>query len=126
MRRVRSHWQTRRRASRRSSSAGTQAVRSTRSCSARRPTAHILGGACVGLVVDRYHRVVDAPGLHVVDGAAVNANLGVNPSLTIAAQAERALSLWPNAGDRDERPPLGTPYVSLPGITPSRPAVPAG
>jgi cholesterol oxidase len=69
-------------------------------------TAHILGGACVGLVVDRFHRVLDAPGLHVVDGSAVNANLGVNPALTIAAQAERALSLWPRAGERDERPPL--------------------
>jgi len=33
-----------------------------------------------------------------LDGSAVNANLGVNPSLTIAAQAERACSLWPNAG----------------------------
>jgi cholesterol oxidase len=89
-------------------------------------TAHILGGACVGLVVDRYHRVLDAPGLHVVDGAAVNANLGVNPSLTIAAQAERACALWPNRGERDERPPLGAEYVRLEGIQPSRPAVPAG
>src|SRR5947208_5097466 len=123
MRRVRSHWQTRRRASRRSSSAGTQAVRSTRSCSARRPTAHILGGACVGTVVDRYHRVVDAPGLHVVDGAAVRANLGVNPSLTIAAQAERACALWPNVGDEDPRPPLGAPYVELARLTPRRAAV---
>jgi cholesterol oxidase len=58
-------------------------------------TAHILGGACVGTVCDRQHRVIDAPGLHVVDGAAVGANLGVNPSLTIAAQAERAMSFWP-------------------------------
>ncbi|HEY3182483.1 MAG TPA: GMC family oxidoreductase [Gaiellaceae bacterium] len=89
-------------------------------------TAHILGGACVGLVVDRYHRVADAPGLHVVDGSAVNANLGVNPSLTIAAQAERACALWPNRGERDERPPLGGDYVQLEGIRPSRPAVPAG
>ena len=68
-------------------------------------TAHILGGACVGLVVDRYHRVLGAPGLHVMDGAAVNANLGVNPSLTIAAQAERACALWPRAGETDARPP---------------------
>jgi cholesterol oxidase len=73
-------------------------------------TAHILGGACVGAVVDRYHRVTTAPGLHVLDGAAVNANLGVNPSLAIAAQAERACSFWPNAGDDDPRPPLGSPY----------------
>jgi cholesterol oxidase len=71
-------------------------------------TAHILGGACVGTVVDRYHRVVAAPGLHVVDGAAVNANLGVNPSLTIAAQAERATALWPSRGEEDPRPPLGS------------------
>ncbi|HEX7625445.1 MAG TPA: GMC family oxidoreductase [Gaiellaceae bacterium] len=89
-------------------------------------TAHILGGACVGSVVDRYHRVLEAPGLHVFDGAAVNANLGVNPSLTITAQAERACSLWPNAGDEDPRPELGAPYVSLAAISPRQPAVPAG
>jgi cholesterol oxidase len=89
-------------------------------------TAHILGGACVDAVVDRYHRVLDAPGLHVLDGSAVNANLGVNPSLTIAAQAERACSLWPNAGDEDPRPPLGAPYVRVDAVKPKRPAVPAG
>jgi cholesterol oxidase len=88
-------------------------------------TAHILGGACVGSVVDRYHRVLSAPGLHVLDGAAVNANLGVNPSLTIAAQAERACSLWPNAGEADPRPPLGQPYERIEWVTPRRPAVPA-
>jgi cholesterol oxidase len=89
-------------------------------------TAHILGGACVDTVVDRYHRVLDAPGVHVVDGAAVNANLGVNPALTIAAQAERALSFWPNAGDEDGRPPLGAPYRRLEAVSPRRPAVPTG
>jgi len=89
-------------------------------------TAHILGGACVGSVVDRYHRVLAAPGLHVLDGAAVNANLGVNPSLTIVAQAERACSLWPNAGEADPRPPLGEPYEQIDRVTPKRPAVPAG
>jgi cholesterol oxidase len=89
-------------------------------------TAHILGGACVGTVIDRYHRVLDAPGLHVLDGAAVNANLGVNPSLTIAAQAERACSLWPNLGDADPRPPLGAPYEQLQRVEPRTPAVPAG
>ncbi|HUZ82880.1 MAG TPA: GMC oxidoreductase, partial [Gaiellaceae bacterium] len=88
-------------------------------------TAHILGGACVGAVVDRYHRVLGAEGLHVVDGAAVNANLGVNPALTIAAQAERACSLWPNKGDDDPRPPLGSPYEVVEAVTPMRPAVPA-
>ena len=68
-------------------------------------TAHVLGGACIGTVIDEYHRVLTEPGLHVVDGSAVNANLGVNPSLTIAAQAERALSFWPRKGEPDPRPP---------------------
>ncbi len=89
-------------------------------------TAHILGGACVGAVVDRYHRVFSAPGLHILDGSAVNANLGVNPSLSIAAQAERACSFWPNAGDNDPRPELGAPYELVERVTPRRPAVPAG
>jgi cholesterol oxidase len=83
-------------------------------------TAHILGGAAVGTVLDRYHRVLGAPGLHVLDGSSVAANLGINPSLTIAAQAERACALWPNAGDEDLRGP-GKPEW----ITPRRPAVPA-
>jgi cholesterol oxidase len=73
----------------------------------RAMTAHVLGGCCVDRVVDRYHRVLTEPGLHVVDGSAVNANLGVNPALTIAAQAERALAFWPSKGAADRRPPLG-------------------
>jgi cholesterol oxidase len=94
-------------------------------------TAHFLGGAPIGDspdtgVIDAYHRVYGHPGLHVVDGAAVSANLGVNPSLTITAQAERALSFWPNAGDADPRPPLGAPYARLAPVPPRRPAVPTG
>ena len=63
-------------------------------------TAHILGGACMGSgpedgVVDQYNRVFGHPGLWVVDGASVPANLGVNPSLTIAAIAEHAMSVIP-------------------------------
>jgi cholesterol oxidase len=93
-------------------------------------TAHILGGAPIGAtaddgVIDAYHRVFGHPGLHVVDGAAVTANLGVNPSLTIAAQAERAVSMWPNRGEADPRPPLGEPYVPVPAVPPASPAVPA-
>ncbi len=93
-------------------------------------TAHILGGATIGDspetgVVDAYHRVFGCPGLHVVDGSAVPANLGVNPSLTITALAERAMSLWPNAGDPDARPPLGAGYRRLDPIAPRSPAVPA-
>jgi cholesterol oxidase len=81
----------------------------------RRPlTAHFLGGATIGAtaddgVVDGWQRVFGHPGLHVVDGSAVTANLGVNPSLTITAQAERAMSFWPNKGEPDPRPELGTP-----------------
>jgi len=93
-------------------------------------TAHILGGATIGEsaatgVVDPYHRVYGYAGLHVVDGAAVPANLGVNPSLTITAMAERAMSLWPNKGDEDPRPAPGTKYERLAPIPPQRPAVPA-
>lgn len=93
-------------------------------------TAHILGGAPIGAtpadgVVDGYHRVFGHPGLHVVDGAAVTANLGVNPSLTIAAQAERAVSMWPNRGEPDPRPPLGEPYRRVDPVPPANPAVPA-
>ncbi|MFG3557546.1 FAD-dependent oxidoreductase [Micromonospora sp. NPDC047557] len=92
-------------------------------------TAHILGGAVIGAteadgVIDPWHRVYGHPGLHVVDGAAVSANLGVNPSLTITAQAERAMSFWPNKGEEDPRPALGDPYRRLDAVPPRRPAVP--
>jgi cholesterol oxidase len=65
-------------------------------------TAHILGGCCMGSdpsrgVIDPSHQVFGYPGLYVVDGSAVSANPGVNPSLTITALAERALSLLPPA-----------------------------
>jgi cholesterol oxidase len=94
-------------------------------------TAHILGGAVIGAdatagVVDAYHRVYGHPGLHVVDGAAISANLGVNPSLTITAQAERAFAMWPNRGEPDPRPPLGALYEPVAPVRPASPAVPAG
>ena len=93
-------------------------------------TAHILGGAVISDspehgVIDPYHRVHGYPTLHVVDGAAISANLGVNPSLTITAQAERAMSLWPNHGEADKRPEQGAEYVRLDAVEPVRPAVPA-
>ncbi|MGF0118393.1 GMC family oxidoreductase N-terminal domain-containing protein [Promicromonospora sp. Marseille-Q5078] len=92
-------------------------------------TAHILGGCTIGDspgtgVVDPYHRVHGHPGLHVLDGASVTANLGVNPSLTITAQAERACALWPNQGDADTRPEPGTRYAVVPPTAPRRPVVP--
>jgi cholesterol oxidase len=92
-------------------------------------TAHIIGGCVIGDspdtgVVDPWQRVYGYPGLHVVDGAAVTANLGVNPSLTITAQAERAMAFWPNAGEPDPRPPVGSAYVRLPYVLPHHPVVP--
>lgn len=60
-------------------------------------TAHILGGCCIGAdategVIDGEHRVHGYEGLYVMDGSAVSANPGVNPSLTIVAMTERAVS----------------------------------
>ena len=94
-------------------------------------TAHFLGGAVIGDgpergVIDPYHRVYGYPSLLVVDGAAISANLGVNPSLSIAAQAERAASLWPNKGEIDQRPLQGDAYRRLAPIAPAHPVVPAG
>jgi cholesterol oxidase len=93
-------------------------------------TAHFIGGCTIGEspetgVVDPYQRVFNYPGLHVVDGSAISANLGVNPSLTITAQAERAMSFWPNKGQADLRPPLGAAYERIAPVEPERPAVPA-
>ncbi len=92
-------------------------------------TAHFVGGAVIAEsaedgVIDPYHRVHGYPTLHIVDGAAVSANLGVNPSLTITAQAERAMSLWPNRGEVDQRPSQGEKYRRLPAVAPIHPVVP--
>ena len=92
-------------------------------------TAHFLGGAAIGDspehgVIDPYQRVYGYPTLHVMDGAAISANLGVNPSLSITAQAERAASLWPNKGEDDVRPGQGQPYQRLAPIAPKNPMVP--
>ncbi|GAB3004220.1 GMC family oxidoreductase [Amycolatopsis acidiphila] len=94
-------------------------------------TAHFIGGCPIGNspedgVLDAWQRLYGHPGLHVIDGSAVSANLGVNPSLTITAQAERAMSFWPNKGQPDLRPPLGERYRPLPAVAPANPAVPAG
>ena len=69
-------------------------------------TAHVLGGAPIGHdvrsgVVDVNQEVFGYPGLYVMDGSTVPVNLGVNPSLTITAMAERAARLVPS--------PDGTP-----------------
>ncbi|GEB56442.1 GMC family oxidoreductase N-terminal domain-containing protein [Streptomyces gardneri] len=93
-------------------------------------TAHFLGGCPIGAdaesgVIDPYHRLFGHPGISVVDGATVSANLGVNPSLTITAQAERAMSFWPNKGEEDPRPRQGEAYVRVAAVEPKSPAVPA-
>jgi cholesterol oxidase len=92
-------------------------------------TAHFVGGCVISDdpnkgVIDPYHRVWNYPTLHVVDGASVTANLGVNPSLTITAQAERAFSLWPNKGESDPRPPQGSGYRRIEWVRPNSPFVP--
>jgi cholesterol oxidase len=92
-------------------------------------TAHFLGGCPIGAsretgVIDPYHRLYGHDGISVVDGSAVSANLGVNPSLTITAQAERAMSYWPNKGEPDPRPRQGASYERLQPVEPHRPAVP--
>jgi len=63
-------------------------------------TAHILGGCPIGGsaaegVADARHRVFGYRNLYICDGSVIAANLGVNPSLTIAAMAERAMSYIP-------------------------------
>ncbi|GGQ54415.1 GMC oxidoreductase [Streptomyces asoensis] len=92
-------------------------------------TGHLIGGCTVGDspltgVIDPYHRLHGYPGLHVVDGSTISANLGVNPSLTITALAERAAALWPNKGESDTRPEPGRPYRHVAPVPPRRPAVP--
>ena len=92
-------------------------------------TAHFVGGCAIGDsvdngVIDAYHRAYGHPGLHIVDGSAVSANLGVNPSLTITAQAERAMAMWPNKGETDTRPTLGEAYQQVAPVAPKEAVVP--
>ena len=92
-------------------------------------TAHFIGGCTIGDsprtgVVDPWQRLYGHEGLHVVDGSAISANLGVNPSLTITAQAERAMAFWPNKGEADPRPALGSAYLRLAPVAPENPVVP--
>jgi cholesterol oxidase len=92
-------------------------------------TAHFIDGCAIGDsaesgVIDPYQRLYGHPGLHVADGSALSANLGVNPSLSITAQAERTMALWPNSDEVDLRPPLGASYRRIEPVFPRRPAVP--
>jgi cholesterol oxidase len=97
----------------------------------RNASAHFVGGIPIGDstengAVDPYQRAFGQPGLHVMDGSVMPTNPGVNPSLMITALAERAMSLWPNKGDADSRPPLGSGYERVAPVMPHRPVVPAG
>ncbi len=70
-------------------------------------TAHILGGCAMGQtseegVIDPCNRVHGHPGLYVIDGSMIGGNLGVNPSLTITALAERAMSFIPAKEEAEE------------------------
>jgi len=65
-------------------------------------TAHVLGGCPIAAtpaegVVDQRHRVFGYRNMYVCDGSVIAANLGVNPSLTICALTERAMSYIPGA-----------------------------
>jgi cholesterol oxidase len=69
-------------------------------------TAHILGGCAISDtqengVIDSKCEVFNYPNLHIADGSIIPANLGVNPSLTITAMTEQAMSHIPHKNDRD-------------------------
>jgi cholesterol oxidase len=77
-------------------------------------TAHILGGCAIGAdaksgVIDIKHEMFNYPGIFVADGSVIPANLGVNPSLTITALTERAMSLVPDKAKAEAVAPLYRP-----------------
>ncbi len=85
-------------------SGGTPLNLLVESAGGRSVTAHILGGAVISEdredgVIGPGHEVHGHPGLFVADASAIPANLGVNPSLTITAMAERFASLWPERAE---------------------------
>lgn len=95
----------------------------------RPSTAHFIGGCVIGDspssgVVDPYQRLYGYPGLHIIDGSTIAANLGVNPALTITAMSERAVALWPNKDEPDPRPALGSAYQRVSPVRPHAPIVP--
>ena len=77
-------------------------------------TAHILGGCSIGAdptsgVIDIDHQAFYYPGLYIADASAIPANLGVNPSLTITAMTERAMSRIPAKDEMRQVTPLQRP-----------------
>ena len=80
-------------------------------------TAHCIGGCVIADssthgVVDDHHRVFGYRNMYICDGSVVAANLGVNPSLTITALAERAMSFIPRSG--------GASYLGMPSGVPQQ------
>lgn len=80
-------------------------------------TAHILGGAVMGSspemgVIDTTHQVFGHPGLYICDGSMVPANLGVNPSLTITAMSEYAMSQVPVKEGESYRPAIDPEWTA--------------
>ncbi len=77
-------------------------------------TAHILGGCGIAAdetkgVIDVNHQAFNYPGLYIADGSVIPGNLGVNPSLTITAMTERAMSKIPAKAEAAEPAPLAVP-----------------
>jgi len=95
-------------------------------------TAHILGGAVIGAdetsgVIDPHHCIFGYENLLVCDGSAVPANVGVNPSLTITAMSELAMSHVPAKGmqafpARDAAPVMTAPALQPPAAESAEPA----
>lgn len=80
-------------------------------------TAHILGGAPIGpspdvAVIDEKNEVFGHPGLYVCDGSMIPANLGVNPSLTITAISEHAMSQVPVKEGCELRPGIDPAWTA--------------
>jgi cholesterol oxidase len=91
-------------------------------------TAHILGGAVIADdpqhgVVDMAQRVFGYENFLVCDGSVIPANPGVNPSLTITALTEHAMTFVPPAdGTEPARPAIGEPQVVEANDRPGEPA----
>ena len=96
-------------------------------------TAHILGGAVIGAsaergVVDARQRVFGYENLLVCDGSVVPANIGVNPSLTITALAERAMTFvkdsaaWSSTANASASSPSANPPASTSALAPPAPS----
>ena len=91
-------------------------------------TAHFIGGCTIGAspesgVIDPYQRVYGHPACTSPTARRSPRTSASNPSLSITAQAERAMSFWPNRGDADPRPPLGAETSgSRPSPRPPRPS----